>query len=405
MQGQQQEAVLAPNRWAQPSSAAYGFLTGRDIEAVRRFHGTIKGYEPTPLVELKALAGHLGIEALWVKDESRRFDIESFKVLGGSYAVCRLLCERFKLDPTNMDFEDLKERIQAEKRFSLTLCTASDGNHGRGIAWTARQLGLSAHVFLPKGTALERVEAIERLGARAKVTDLNYDDTVRLAEKTADEKGWHLVQDTAWPGYETIPKWIMQGYATMAAEAVEQIEKTGGGPPTHVFLQAGVGAMAAGVLGYLLGRYGEGRFKTVIVEPERAACYYKSALINDGTPHAVGGDLATMMAGLSCGEPVTVGYGIIRDHAHAFASCKDSVAALGMRMLSSPLPGDERVISGESGAVGLGLAALLCGEADQSANRALAGIGKDARILVFNTEGATDRANFMKVVWGKDIQT
>lgn len=387
------------NEWRNPPEADYSFLWGGETAKVREFHRSMAGYEETPLVRLSSLARRWGLKEIFVKDESKRFDIESFKVLGGSYALCKVLGERLNLGEDDFKFDRIRDILKESTGNPPEFCTASDGNHGRGIAWTAQKLGLSAHVFLPKGTVEERVLAIERLGATALVTDLNYDDTVRLAEETAEDKGWVLVQDTSWTGYEKIPKWIMMGYTTMAAEAADQMEALGVEKPTHVFLQAGVGAMAAGVLGYLTGRYGEGVFKTLIVEPARAACYYKSAGINDGKPHAVEGDLATMMAGLSCGEPVTVGYGIIRDHADAFASCEDSVAALGMRILSSPLPGDERVVSGESGAVGLGLAGILFGDPEYGEAKALAGLDESSRILLFSTEGATDLDNYLEIVW------
>ena len=210
-------------------------------EQVRQFHQGMAGYAETPLRELKGLAGTLGLCKLLVKDESLRFGLNAFKVLGGSYAMGRLLAERDGIQPEEMTFERLMNRNSAEKK--VTFITATDGNHGRGVAYTAAQLHQHCIVLLPAHTAEERVRNIAALGAEAVVTDLVYDDAVRLAARMAKENGYLLVQDTAWPGYEQIPLWIMQGYMTMADECLRQMKT----PPTHLVLQAGVGSMAAAV--------------------------------------------------------------------------------------------------------------------------------------------------------------
>ena len=216
----------------------------------RQFHQKIAGYRPTPLCALDDLANLFGVKKILVKDESKRFGLNAFKMLGGAYAIAQLLCEKYHLDIETLSFEHLKNAI-SEK---MTFATTTDGNHGRGVAWAAQQLGQNAVIYMPKGSAQERVDAILNLGAECIVTDMNYDDTVRLTMQHAQQHGWEVVQDTAWEGYTKIPTWIMQGYATLADEAVEQMREMGV-TPTHVLLQAGVGAMAGGVLGYLVDVY------------------------------------------------------------------------------------------------------------------------------------------------------
>jgi diaminopropionate ammonia-lyase len=327
-----------------------------------------------------------------VKDESRRFGLNAFKMLGGSYAIARLLCEKYHLDINDLSFETLKSSIKEK----MTFATTTDGNHGRGVAWAARQLGQNAVIYMPKGSAQERVDAILRLGAECIVTDMNYDDTVRFTMQTAQKNGWEVVQDTAWEGYTKIPTWIMQGYATLADEAVEQLSSMGIARPTHVLLQGGVGAMAGGVLGYLADVYGAKHLHSIIVEPELADCLYRSAL--KGQIVNVSGDMATIMAGLACGEPNPLGWEVLRNCATQFVSCQDAVAALGMRVLGNPAGQDPRVISGESGAVGLGLLAAIHFHPQREALMHKLKLD-DSVVLVISTEGDTDVKHYREVVW------
>ncbi len=392
------EFDLVSNGVARRESYDGGAFGSRAAEAALAFHRTIPGYEPTPLVSLDALAAHLGVAQVWVKDESLRFGLNAFKGLGGSYAVARVIAERLGIDEEELTFDLLTSPSVAQKIRGLTFVTATDGNHGRGLAWTARMLGVGCVVYMPRGSALERLENIRAQGAEAQILDLNYDDSVRFAAEQARERGWVLVQDTSWDGYEKIPTWIMQGYTTMGLEAARQLGETA---QTHVFLQAGVGAMSGAIAGFLADYYGGDRPRVCIVEPDAADCVFRTAAAGDGRLHAVGGDLPTMMAGLACGEPCGVGWDELERTADFFASVPDEVAARGMRVLANPLPGDEVVVSGESGAVTLGfLATLLCGEGD--AARAAAtrlGLGPESRVLLFSTEGATDRASYRHVLW------
>lgn len=347
---------------------------------------------------LTALSRRLGVRDIWIKDESPRFGLNAFKVLGGAYAVGKYLADRLGIDIAELSFARLRSPEVKAKLGDVTFVTATDGNHGRGIAWAATQLGQRSVVFMPKGSSERRLEHIREEGADAFMTAVNYDDTVRLARRYADEHGGVLMQDTAWAGYEQIPAWIMQGYGTLVDEALEQIEAgEPGARPTHVLLQAGVGSFAASVVGHLVARFGPDRPHTVIVEPSEAACIYKSALINDGKPHAVPGDLPTIMAGLACGEPSVTAWEILRDYADVFVSCPDYVAATGMRMLGNPLPGDPPVVSGESGAA-VGLGVLRLAAAGRPLAEALR-LGSDARVLIINTEGDTDPDAYRSIVW------
>ncbi len=352
-----------------------------------RFHESLPGYSPTPLRELAGLAEHLDLKGLYVKDESFRFGLNAFKGLGGSYALARVIGERLGIAP---------EEAAHVPAGSFTFVTATDGNHGRGVAWAAKNLGQRAVVYMPKGSAAERLQNIRRLGAEAEITEYNYDDTVRFAAKQAEEQGWILVQDTAWEGYETIPTWIMQGYMTMALEAVQTL---GNVVPTHVFLQAGVGAMAGAVTGFLRSFYRERMPKLIYAEPNQADCLYRTARADDGRLHKVEGDLNSIMAGLCCGEVCTVGWEVIRHNGDAFFSCPDSVAADGMRVLGNPLSGDAQVISGESGAVTTGLVYRLMRDASLEEFREKLGLDSQSVVLCISTEGDTDGENYRRIVW------
>lgn len=375
------------------------FMGQTAIDKVRSFHKSFPQYQVTPLHKLSSLADKLGVKNIFVKDESFRFGLNAFKVLGGSYAIGKYIAEKLNIDDKNLNYETLTSNDTKEKLGDVTFVTATDGNHGRGVAWAATQLGQKSVVFMPKGSSLTRLNNIKKEGAEASITDFNYDDAVRLANKYAEEHNGVMVQDTAWEGYENIPTWIMQGYATLIDEAIEQLQSQGIEKPTHVFLQAGVGSFAGAVQGYLQERFGEERPITVIVEPHEAACIYKSAKINDGKPHAVTGDMPTIMAGLACGEPNTIGWNILRDYSDAYISCPDYTSARGMRILGSPLKGDPQVISGESGAVGLGLVSLLRQDEELKDLAKKLNLDENSTVLVISTEGDTDPEAYRSILW------
>lgn len=386
------------NHRTQPKPAALAHTNQEAVEQAMAFHRTIPGYRPTPLVSLPALARELGVGKLWVKDESKRFGLNAFKALGGSYAIARWMGEKLGLTGDKLTFPALTAPESREKLGAVTFVTATDGNHGRGVAWAARELGQQAVVYLPKGSARERLENIRALGAQAEITDLSYDDAVRLAARKGEEHGWVLIQDTAWPGYEEIPGWIMEGYTTLAGEIFDQLAQAGEEPPTHLFLQAGVGSFAASVLGSALCRWGKGCPVTVIVEPDQADCLYRTAKAADGQMHPVTGEMHSMMAGLCCGEPCTLAWDILGPCADAFLSCSDDYAALGMRLLGQPRGSDPAIVSGESGAVGVGvLAGILHEEALHDLCWTL-GLDERSRVLCISTEGDTDRANYQNIL-------
>ncbi|CAH7033283.1 2,3-diaminopropionate ammonia-lyase [Vibrio chagasii] len=368
-------------------------FTASQAQQAREFHRQIEGYQPTPLVSLPNLAKQLGVKAILVKDESKRFGLNAFKVLGGSYALGRQLAKHLGIDISEINLKTVASKLDKP----LVFTTATAGNHGTGVAWAAREMGQKAVVYMPKGSSQASVNRIQGLGAECIVTEVNYDDTVRMANQTAQDNGWMLVQDTAWDGYEEIPTWISQGYMTMADEAVEQVQASEFGSPTHVFLQAGVGAMAGGVLGYLVDKLGAGTFETIIAEPAAADCIFRSGV--KGEMVNVSGELNSIMAGLACGEPNPVTWPVLRDCSNHFVSVEDSVSANGMRVLGNPLHGDSQIVSGESGAITLGLLYQLCREGADQAVRDQLGLNRDATIMVFSTEGDTNQARYRDIVW------
>ncbi len=377
------------------AAVAPGFLNQETARTVRDFHKSFPMYAPTPLTRLKDTANCLGLGEIFVKDESFRFGLNAFKVLGGSFAIGSYLTERLGMDVSQADYAFLTNPGTKRRLGEITFVTATDGNHGRGVAWTAARFGHRSVVYMPKGSARERLENIRAAGAEASVTDLNYDDTVRLARRQAEERGWVLVQDTSWDGYEDVPTHIMQGYCTMGMEACEQLPEI----PTHVFLQAGVGSMAGAVAGLFASVYGKDRPVVVIVEPDKADCVFRTARANDGRLRRVTGDMDTIMAGLACGEPCGVAWDVLRSHADFFISFPDYAAAKGMRILSSPAGRDSRVISGESGASAFGCVAEIMMNPELAPIREKLGLDKNSRVLFFSTEGATDRENYRAVVW------
>ncbi|MDR2111776.1 MAG: diaminopropionate ammonia-lyase [Candidatus Accumulibacter sp.] len=371
-----------------------------ELSRALAFHRSMPGYAPTPLVSLPRLARRLGIGSLCVKDESARFGLKAFKVLGGAYAMARHIGELVNEDIGKLPFEVMTGDKVRGRIGEVVFATATDGNHGRGVAWTARQLGQKAVVYMPRGSSEERLAAIRREGAQASIVNLNYDEAVRMIAAEAEKNGWLMVQDTAWTGYEKIPLWIMQGYGSLMLEAMRQLHEV---PPTHIFIQAGVGSLAGMVQGMVTAAWGEERPRVIVAEAAVADCLYRSSCNADGRAVPVGGDLATIMAGLACGEANSIGWNILRDYAAAFASCPDFVAARGMRMLGHPLPGDPPIVSGESGAVTAGLLSILMQSPAHAATREALALNEDSRVLLVSTEGDTDPRRYLDIVWDGDV--
>lgn len=328
------------------------------LARAREAHTTIKGwagYAPTPLVSLPALTARSGIAELLYKDEGKRFELKSFKGLGGAYAVDRLVAERGK--------------------DGLVVTCATDGNHGRAVAWGARRAGVKAIIYVHEGVSEGRADAIRALGATVIREGFNYDASVRASAEAAKKNGWQIVSDTSWPGYETVPRDVMQGYAVLGIESWAQ-----GANPTHIFVQGGVGGIAAAILSYTWESFGTKRPKLIVVEPENAACLIESA--RAGKLTIVTGDLETIIAGLACGEPSVLAWKLLDTGADAFMTVSDGDAVAAMRDLAG-----QKVVGGESGVAGLAGLFKAAGNGDM--RRAL-GLDATSRVLCFGTEGATD---------------
>ena len=338
------------------------------------FHRTLAGYEPTPLVGLPEAARQLGIGTLSVKDESRRFGLKAFKALGAGYAMHRWLARNAAAGP-------------------FTFCAATDGNHGRAVAWTARRLGHSAVIYMPADSAQARVAGIRTEGARVVLVEGTFDDCVRRCAEDAQALGMQAVSDTAYPGYVDIPRWILLGYQTLFREMEGVLHQPApAGPRVDVVvLQAGVGGLAAAGAAYYARRYGAARPRLVCVEPIEAACCLESA--EAGERRTASGSQRTIMAGLSCGEVSPVAWPILRDAVDLFVAVSDAYAEEAMRLYAR-----EGIVSGESGAAGLAaLLALRRSPGLRDAARAL-GLGSGTRVLALNTEGDTDPDGYRRVV-------
>ncbi|MDR1018682.1 MAG: diaminopropionate ammonia-lyase [Lachnospiraceae bacterium] len=377
-----------------------------EVEKARNFHKTIPGYAPTPLAHLENMAKFLGLKDVCVKDESYRFGLNAFKVLGGSYSMAKYIAKQTNRAIEELDFATLTSDKLRKEFGQATFFTATDGNHGRGVAWAANKLGQKAVVFMPKGTTQNRLNHILAENATATIEELNYDDCVRLADAESKKvPNGIMVQDTAWEGYEEIPSWIMEGYGSMAMEATEQLNDMGIKRPTHVFVQAGVGSLAGGVAGYFINKYPENPPIIVVVEADTAACLYKGAVAGDGAEYNVDGDMPTIMAGLACGEPNTTSWDILKNHVDTFVAAPDWVTAESMRVLAAPIKGDPQVTSGESGAVPFGVLFETMTNPDYADLKAALKLDENSQVLLFSTEGDTDPERYKEIVWdGKDYK-
>ena len=367
-------------------------LTDRAVAEIKAW----PGYEPTPLRNLDRLAGALGLGAVLYKDESGRFGLGSFKALGGAYAVIRLLSDKLGLS-----MAEIRAGRGSEAARSITVTTATDGNHGRSVAWGARQAGCRCRVYIHAKVSEGRARAMADLGAEVVRLDGNYDDSVHQCARDSAENGWFVVSDTSYDGYLDIPRQAMAGYATMAAEALAQAASQGGGPFTHVFVQAGCGGLAAALAARLWMAAGSGtefapepghpRF--VIIESEYCACLMKSA--RRGRPVAVKVRRETVMAGMSCGEVSLVAWEILRRAASDFVTIPDGAVAPAMRMLASGAAGGGEIEAGECSAPGP--VALIAAACDQGL-RAVMELDADSRVLVIGSEGATDPAIYAEIL-------
>ncbi len=351
------------------------------------------GYAPTPLHDLSGIAAAAEIGSLHYKDEAHRFGLKSFKPLGGAYAVYRCVEAEIakatgdeRIDPT-----DVISGRYAEFAANVTVTAATDGNHGRSVAWGARMFGCRCVIFINASVSQGREQAIAGFGAEVRRNPGGFDDAVRDADRTAKAEGWHLIPDTSDGVTIEAPRDVTQGYAVMAAEAIEQLPFDG--PPTHLFLQAGVGGMAAASAAQFWQSFGVNRPKVILVEPKSAACWFASLQASE--PVVIDGDLESLMGGLACGEVSRLAWKILKPSADAAVKLTDQAGADTMRLLAEGRHGDAPLVAGESGVAGL--AGLLAVAADAGA-RSVLDLNAESRVVVFGTEGATDPDTYAAIV-------
>lgn len=351
------------------------------------------GYQPTPLAPLNGLAQQVRLGSIYYKDESGRFGLGSFKALGGAYAVSRQLIREIKsrTGETKVGVEDLLSGKYRDIVKDITVTCATDGNHGRSVAWGAQRFGCQCVIYVHATVSQGRVDAIASYGAKVVRTKGNYDDAVRQAAEDAAQQGRFVVSDTSYEGYMDVPKDVMQGYGVMADEALAQWPEAE--LPTHVFLQGGVGGLAAAVCAHLWEQLGAKRPRFVIVEPDKAACLFESA--KQGKPVAVHGELDTVMAGLACGEVSLLAWEILKPGAQAFLTIDDESALEAMRILADGRFGDAPIVAGESAVAGLVGALAAAGDTEL---RKQLDLNESSRVLVFGSEGATDPELYQRIV-------
>lgn len=390
----------AVNEMPKTDDANLSVMSLENVAKARAFHESFPQYSKTPVAKLEQMASYLGLKEVYIKDESYRFGLNAFKVLGGSFAMARYIAKQIGKDVSKLPYNVLTSEELRKEFGQATFFTATDGNHGRGVAWAANRLKQKAVVFMPKGSTQTRLDNILKENATATIEEVNYDECVRMAAAAAAKtENGVVVQDTAWDGYEEIPSWIMQGYGTMAMEADEQLKEYGCERPTHVFVQAGVGSLAGAVQGYFANRYPDNPPRVVVVEASEAACLYKGAVARDGKIRIVDGDMPTIMAGLACGEPNTISWDILKNHVDVFVSAPDWVARKGMRISAAPFKGDPQVISGESGAVPFGLLTSIMTMDEYKELKDYLQLDETSKVLCFSTEGDTDPNRYKNIVW------
>ena len=348
------------------------------------------GYAPTPLSALDSLADECEVAQILYKDEGPRFGLGSFKALGGAYAVLHLLKRELShmLD-REVSLEEISNGSLADACARITVVTATDGNHGRSVAWGAQIFGCVCRIYMHAGVSKGRAAAVEAFDAEVVWVDGNYDASVKAAADDAAADGWHIVSDTSYEGYMELPRQVMAGYTVMTSEIADQL--AGRPLPTHVFLQGGVGGLAGAVCAHFWQIFGEKRPRVIIVEPEQAPCLQQSAIA--GEPTHVDIQEETVMAGLSCGEVSLLGWEILKRGADDFLTIPDSLIPPAMRLLA-----DDGIIAGESAVAGL--AALLACRQDAELAKSI-GLDGNSRILLIGTEGATDPAIYRELV-GRD---
>ena len=343
------------------------------------------GYKPTPLHNFSDMAKDTGVELIVYKDENPRFTLKSFKALGGAYAVANLLIQKLKENGIDANSSDLIAGTHRDFTSKITVCCATDGNHGRSVAWGAQKFGCNCEIYIHRNVSVAREKAIAKYGADVNRIKGNYDDSVRLAAEVAEKNSYTVVSDTSYEGYTDIPKDVMQGYTVMVDEALKQMDTV----PTHVFLQGGVGGFPAAVVSFLVESL-ENPPKFVVVEPVNADCLFQSA--KNGKPTAVHGELDTIMAGLACGEVSVLAWAILESYVSHFMTITDNSIPEAMKLLSNR---DVPIVAGESAVTGL--AGFLIASNSKELREKLM-INENSKILFFGTEGDTDEEMYEKLV-------
>jgi len=366
-----------------------------DIEASQQAVNEISqwpGYRPTPLHSLDVLADALGLGAVYYKDEAGRFGLGSFKSLGGAYEVLCLLQEQISTElGQQVTFAAIRSGQYAEQVRQITVITATDGNHGRSVAWGARLFGCPCVIYIHAEVSEGRKTAMESLGARVVRIDGNYDDSVAAAAEAADKNGWFIVSDTSWQGYTHLPKHVMAGYTVMAEEIAAQLPNRA--QLSHTFVQGGVGGLAGAMCGDQWQRYGQHRPRFVVVEPDRADCLYQSA--RNGRPTEVRMTRETIMAGMSCGRVSVLAWALLCEGADDFMTIPDSLVPPVMRALAEGRYGAQHIVAGESAVAGLAALIAVCRREDL---RSALGLDQLSQVLLYGTEGATDPQIYTQIV-------
>lgn len=353
------------------------------------------GYEPSPLHDLKGLAAEMGVGQILYKDESTRFGLKSFKSLGGAYAVVHVLQEHLsaKYPGVEITDQDLKDGKYTNDLKNFIVATATDGNHGRSVAWGAYECGIKCKIYMHSGVSQSRGVAVELLGAEVTWVDGNYDDSLLQVKRDAIENEWHIISDTSYDGYTYVPKYVMAGYTVMTKEISEQLKEEE--LPTHILIQGGVGGLAGAICAHAGKIWGEHRPRFVVVEPETADCLYQSAKI--GRPKMVHIEQETLMGGLSCGEVSIIGWNILKNNANDFVTISDDNVKPAICIMAMGIGVDEGIEAGESAVAGV---AALMELKDKEKLRSALGIDSQSRILLFGTEGATDPELYNEIVSG-----
>jgi len=374
----------------------YAFLKDSNMLG---FHRSLPGYKPTPLCELPDLAFRLGLGAVLVKDEAKRFNIKAFKALGASYAIYRFLKKQWRLRfTTPFTPESFQDAGMLAELGHFTFCAATDGNHGRAVAWMAKKLGQKAVIYMPADSVPARVENICGEGAEVVLVTGTFDDCVKRCAADTSKNGWQAISDTAYPGYHEIPGWILLGYTTIFADLEGVLHQPGKAGVDVVILPAGVGGLAAAGAFYYSKQYGAERPVLICVEPVSSDCFLESIRFGKGKALPTRGKQTSIMAGLNCGIPSPLAWPIVRDAMHFFLAVGDEYAKQAMRRYNHPLGIDPRIISGESGSSGLAALLALTNSEKLATIRAKLPLGPNSRVLLLNTEGDTDPVNFQKIV-------